>query len=89
MTLPPPKAAFDSAKLLAALQARKAADGISWRELSRQAGMPQSYGIASKLRRGAQPTAGVLTLLLRYLGESDIGPYTSEEAGPGANAPAA
>lgn len=73
-----PRAAFSSAALLAALQARKKADGISWRELARRAGMPQSYGIAGKLRRGAQPTAGVLALLLAYLGDTDLAAYTDE-----------
>ncbi len=87
MTLQEPRAAFDPAVLLARLEAKKSADGISWRELARRAGMPQSYGIAGKLRSGAQPTAGVLVLLLRYLGETDISPYARDR--PERAAPAA
>jgi transcriptional regulator with XRE-family HTH domain len=89
VTLSEPRGAFDPDALLAALIAKKDNDGISWRELARRAGMPQSYGIAAKLRSGAQPTAGVLVLLLRYLGETDLSPYTggpdrSERAAPAA-----
>lgn len=87
MTAPPhPRDAFDPAALLARLEAKRTDDGISWRELVRRAGMPRSYGIAGKLRRGGHPTAGVLILLLRYLGETDLGPYTRE---PERAAPAA
>jgi predicted transcriptional regulator len=78
MTRPEHTAVFDPAALLAALVAKKAADAISWRELARRAGMPQSYGIAAKLRAGAQPTAGVLILLLRYLGDTDLARYARE-----------
>lgn len=85
---PDTRDAFDPAALLARLEARKTTDGISWRELARRAGMPQSYGIAGKLRAGAQPTAGVLVLLLRYLGETDLAPY-ARQVEPGQAAPAA
>lgn len=78
--------AFDPAALLARLEAKRDADQISWRELARRAAMPHSYGIAGKLRRGAHPTAGVLILLLRYLGETDLSPYCRdpERAAPAA-----
>jgi transcriptional regulator with XRE-family HTH domain len=75
-----PRTVFDPHALLAALEAKKAADGISWRELAARAGMPHSYGIAGKLRRGAQPSAGVLVLLLRYLGTTDLRPYITNPA---------
>lgn len=81
--------AFDPALLLAALQRRKDAENISWRELARRAGMPQSYGIAAKLRAGCHPTAGVLILLLRYLGTTDLAAYAAGEDGPGTAASAA
>ena len=85
---PDPRDAFDPATLLARLEAKKRQQDISWRELALQAGMPQSYGIASKLRAGAQPTAGVLLLLLRWLGDTDLAPYATG-AEPERAAPAA
>lgn len=76
--------------LLARLEARRARDGISWRELARRAGMPGSYGIAGKLRRGVHPTAKILVPLLAYLGETDLEPYIGPPvAEPGRQAPAA
>lgn len=81
-----PRQAFDTGALLAALEAKKRTDGISWRELARLAGMPRSYGIAAKLRAGVHPTAGVLMCLLDYLGETDLAPYRAARvaaAGPG------
>jgi hypothetical protein len=85
---PDTRNAFDPAALLAALQAKKTADRISWRELARRAGMPHSYGIAGKLRAGSHPSAGVLVLLLRYLGETDLEPYIGDNR-PERSAPAA
>lgn len=87
MAHPDTRTAFDPHALLAALEAKKAADRISWRELARRAGMPHSYGIAGKLRRGAHPSAGVLVLLLRYLGQTDLTPYLGDR--PERAAPAA
>jgi transcriptional regulator with XRE-family HTH domain len=86
---PTARDAFDPQALLTRLDAKRRADGISWRELVRRAGMPGSYGIARKLRTGTQPTAGVLVLLLRYLGETDLGPYAATLGGPEQAAPAA
>lgn len=84
-----PRESFQPAALLAALDTRRQTDGISWRELARRAGIPGSYGIAGKLRHGAHPTAGVLVLLLGYLGEKDLTPYTTGGAGQDPAAPAA
>lgn len=90
MAHPETRSAFDPAALLAALETQKKTDGISWRELARRAGMPHSYGIAGKLRRGVHPSAGVLVLLLRYLGTTDLQPYTDQAADrPERAAPAA
>lgn len=86
---PVTREAFDPHALLAALQTRRAADGISWRELARRAGIPGSTGIAGKLRAGVNPTAAVLVLLMRYLGETDLAPYTRSPPETGRAAPAA
>lgn len=86
MDTPDTRAAFDAEALLAALDTKRCADGISWRELARRAGIG-SYGIAGKLRRGVQPTAGVLILLMRYLKQTDITAYETprvEQTAPAA-----
>jgi len=85
VSTPPTRDAFDPAALLAALEAKRTRDGLSWRQLARTAGMPGSYGIAGKLRRGVQPTAGVLILLMNYLDETDITVFArAERAAPAA-----
>ena len=90
MAHPATRDAFDPAALLAALDARRRTDGISWRELARRAGIPGTNGIAGKLRAGVHPSAGVLVLLLRYLGETDLAPYARDGGGEaGRAAPAA
>jgi hypothetical protein len=73
MTAPAPPA-FRTDALLAALETQMRRDGIGWREMARRAGL-RSYSIGGKLRRGAQPTAGVLIRLLGYLGDYDLARY--------------
>ena len=86
MTYRDPRIAFNPAALLDALERKRGADDITWRELARRCGMPQAYGIGAKLRAGVHPSAGVLVLLLAYLGETDLAPYigTVPAAGGGA-----
>lgn len=77
------RAAFDPAALFAALDAKRATEGISWREVARRAGMPGTNGFAGKLRGGSHPSAGVLVLLLAWLGETDLAPYIRREGEAG------
>jgi hypothetical protein len=68
------RATFDPAALHGALQARITARGISWRQMSREAGI-KTVGIGTELAHGRHPTAGQLARLLLWLGDTDLGPY--------------
>jgi hypothetical protein len=65
---------FDPAALHAALDRRRRASGISWRELQRQAGIA-GHSTPARLVAGQTLRADTLLRLMAWLGETDITPY--------------
>lgn len=76
----PWREAFDPVALHDRLDARRRALGITWRELSRQAGV-HTTAIGWHLRSGRAPSAGTLAQLLIWYGDLDIGPYVPGAGG--------
>jgi hypothetical protein len=80
--------AFDATALYAALDRARTARKLSWRELSKQAGVGAT-GVGTQLAAGRQPSAGVLALLLLWLGDLSIAPYVPDAAARARPAPPA
>lgn len=66
--------AFDIDALYVALDRKRRAERISWRELMRQAGFVGS-ALTTRLSRGCQMNTDSLALLLAWLGDTDVRPY--------------
>ena len=65
---------FDSAALYAALDLRRKALRISWREVAAQAGIGVGSSLTN-LKRGHSLKADTFLRLLAWLSETDVTPY--------------
>lgn len=68
---------LDSAALHRAVNQRRTELGISWREVSRQAGLA-TVGLGYRLAKGDGLSADSLIRILAWLGTNDVGPFTRD-----------
>lgn len=66
---------LDSEALYQAMEHRRRELNISWHEVTRQAGM-NAISASRRLREGHSLSADGLILLMRWLGTTDVTPFT-------------
>lgn len=68
---------IDARRLYEALNQRRTALSISWREVMRQAGV-RAPSFSTRLKNGGEPDLQNLARLLLWLGDTDLRPYLRE-----------
>ena len=67
---------FDAEALYVAMDARRRARNIEWRQVARESGMsPSTF---TRIGHGHQPSANGIVRALRWLGTTDLAPFTKE-----------